>query len=158
MNVTLKGLPAGNAELHYAAKVEPNRQGALPRPAALLTKAVGDGTTDPLGTVTFDLTRGIEYVVFGPDGKGRNVLYAARPVIDSLSPATAVNATTITLRVLGGGFSRSSRIRFAGTYRQTTFVSERELNARITLPAAATVPVVVENAGTFSAPVNFTIT
>lgn len=153
MNVTLKGLPAGNAELHYAAKVEPNRQGALPRPAALVTTAVAAD-----GSVTFDLTRGIEYVVFGPDGKGRNVLYAARPVIDSLSPATAVNATTITLRVLGGGFSRSSRIRFAGTYRQTTFVSERELNARITLPAAATVPVVVENAGTFSAPVNFTIT
>lgn len=67
-NVTLKGLPAGNAELHYAARVEPHRQGLTPRPPSLETKAVA------AGQVTFDLTPRIEYVVFGSDGKGRSVM------------------------------------------------------------------------------------
>lgn len=69
-NVTLKGLPAGNAELHYAAKVEPFRNGdTLTKPAALQTVAVG-----ATGEVTFDLTPDIEYVVIGSDNKGRTVL------------------------------------------------------------------------------------
>lgn len=67
--VTLKGLPAGNAELHYAARVEPHRQGLTPRPAPLQSTAVS-----AQGTVSFDLTPRIEYVVFGSDGKGRNVM------------------------------------------------------------------------------------
>lgn len=76
-NVTLKGMPLGTAELHYAAKVEPARQGGLPRPASITTAAVGNGTVGTYGEVTFDLTPGIEYVVFGSDGKGRNVLEAS---------------------------------------------------------------------------------
>ena len=69
--MTLKGLPAGNADLHYAAKVEPYRQGLMPRPAALSSIAVADGE------VTFDLTPRIEYVVFASDGQGRNVMSAS---------------------------------------------------------------------------------
>lgn len=73
-NVTLKGLPQGNATLHYAAQVEPYRQGLTPLPTPLQTAAVGDGTVGTWGEVTFDLTDRIEYVVFGSDGKGRNVM------------------------------------------------------------------------------------
>lgn len=74
-NVTLKGMPQGSAELHYAARVEPHRQGLLPRPPALQTKTVEDGTLGTTyGNVTFSLTSRIEYVVFGSDGKGRSVM------------------------------------------------------------------------------------
>jgi hypothetical protein len=71
VNQTLKGLPDGNAELHYAAKVEPYRQGLLPRPAAIETKAVSAA-----GEVTFDLTPRVEYVVFDAAGKGHNCMYS----------------------------------------------------------------------------------
>jgi hypothetical protein len=71
-NVTLKGLPPGNAELHYAAKVEPFRNGnTLTKPAALSTVAVA------AGEATFNLTDDLEYVVIGSDGRGRNVLSAS---------------------------------------------------------------------------------
>lgn len=75
MNQTLKGMPQGNAELHYAARVEPYRQGLLPRPTPLQTLPVGTGAVGTWGEVTFDLTPGIAYTVFGADGKGRNVMY-----------------------------------------------------------------------------------
>ena len=65
-NVTLQGLPAGNADLHYTARVEPYRQGLVPRPAPLQTLAVAAD-----GSVTFNLTTGLSYCVFGSDGKGR---------------------------------------------------------------------------------------
>lgn len=79
-NVTLKGMPQGNADLHYAARVEPQRQGLLSRPAPLQSVAVGNGTVGNYGEVTFNLTDGIEYVVFGSDNKGRNVLAATTQV------------------------------------------------------------------------------
>lgn len=78
MNHTLKGLPQGTAELHYAARVEPYRQGLTPRPAALSSKTVGDGAAaGTWGEVTFDLTPRIEYVVFGSDGKGRGAMVSS---------------------------------------------------------------------------------
>jgi hypothetical protein len=38
LNVTLKGLRAGNADLYYAARVEPYRQRLIPRPTPLSTR------------------------------------------------------------------------------------------------------------------------
>lgn len=77
MNQTLKGLPQGNAELHYAARVEPYRQGLLPRPTPLSTKAVEDGTLGTTwGQVTFDLTPRLEYVVFDSQGRGHSAMYS----------------------------------------------------------------------------------
>ena len=153
-NVTLKNLPAGNAELHYAARVEPHRQGLTPRPTPLQSLAVS-----AVGEVTFDLTPKIQYVVFGSDGKGRSVMHSTWAEITSLSPASIVHGVATTLRVLGSGFTRSSRVRIAGSLRATTFISSAELQViGLNIAAAGTPAVEVENAGRYTAPVTLTVT
>ena len=72
LNVTLKGLPAGNADLYYAARVEPYRQRLIPLPTPLSTHAVSAA-----GEASFNLANRIKYAVFGSDGKGCNVMVAS---------------------------------------------------------------------------------
>lgn len=71
-------------------------------------------------------------------------------VIETLTPATAVHATTnVLLTVNGGLFKATSQIYFNNAAQTTTMVSPTQLQCTIaTVPAAGNIPVFVRDSGT----------
>lgn len=84
------------------------------------------------------------------------------PTVSALDPATAeVGADPVVMLVTGTDFLPTSRILFNGGAEPTIVVSATELTTTVdprTASGAFTVPVLVENHGLQSAPLDFTFT
>jgi hypothetical protein len=67
------------------------------------------------------------------------------PVIDSITPDTAVQSSSVTLVVTGSNFTANSRIQFAGVNKSTTFVNSNQLTATFTVGNVGSKTVIVRD-------------
>lgn len=97
----------------------------------------------------------------GPESKH---LYNPVPVLRDVSPPVAVEGASVTLRIVGRGFTPSSVVKFDGRASETRWISATELAARLTPPQTTRVGtflIQVETpkpGGGSSEPVEFIIT
>ena len=97
----------------------------------------------------------------GPESKH---LYNPLPVVRDLLPPVAVHGASVTVRIVGRGFTPSSVVKFAGRAVDTRWVSSTELAATLDTQQTSrvgTLPVTVETpkpGGGTSEPVEFIIT
>ena len=97
----------------------------------------------------------------GPESKH---LYNPLPVVRDVLPPIAVEGASITVRIVGRGFTPSSVVKFAGRALETRWVSSTELAATLAAQyttRVGTFPVTVETpkpGGGTSEPVEFIIT
>ena len=115
-------------------------------PSAWAYVSVMQGARTQFATPVIEDGRSIVYYDAVPDA-GPITLVPAVPSITSLSPSSALaGGSAFTLTVNGGGFISGATVRWNGSDRTTTFVSNAQVQASIsaadvTIPGAASVTV-----------------